>query len=152
MKYGLPFLFALVALGAAVLVHSHSDPDADPNDLSFMHVAPILDVKSVEASIEYYTTKLGFTSGWTWPGDSEDKTLGSVMNGEVSVFLNETPEPIKPTWVLYAVNNADNVHKAYVEADVTIREAPNDKPWGAREFLAEDQDGNVLRIASPLPH
>ena len=47
---------------------------------------------------------------------------------------------------------ADNVYKAYVEAGVTIREAPNDKPWGSREFLAADLDGNVLRIASPLPH
>ncbi|MDE0039882.1 MAG: VOC family protein [Gammaproteobacteria bacterium] len=147
-----PLLFAAAALGAAVLVHSHSDEDADPNDLSFKYATPILDVKSVEASIEHYTTKLGFTENWDWPDDAEDKTFGSVTNGEVSIFLAETPEPIKPTWVFYDVNNADNVYKAYVEAGATIRQAPNDKPWGSREFHAEDLDGNVLRIASPLPH
>ena len=146
-----PCLLAL-ALGAALLVHSHSDEDADPNDLSFKHATPILDVTSVEESIDYYTSKLGFTKNWDWPDEADDKTFGSVTNGEVSIFLAETTGTIKPTWVFYDVNNADNVHAAYVEAGVTIREAPNDKPWGSREFQAVDRDGNVLRIASPLPH
>ena len=145
-------LVALAALGTAVLVHSHSDEDADPNDLSFKHATPILDVASVEDSIDYYTAKLGFTRNWDWPDDSKDKTFGSVTNGEVSIFLAETANPINPVWVFYDVNSADNVYAAYREAGVTIREEPNDKPWGSREFYAEDPDGNVLRIASPLPH
>ena len=153
MQNSLRFPIALAAVVAAVfLVHAHSDEDADPNDLSFKDAMPILDVKNLEASIEYYTSKLGFTKNWDWPDDSEDKTFGSVTNGEVSIFLAETAEPIHPTWVFCDVNNADNVYKAYVEAGATIREAPNDKPWGSREFHAEDLDGNVLRIASPLPH
>ena len=153
MQNSLRFPIALAAVVSAVfLVHAHTDEDADPNDLSFKYATPILDVKSVEDSIEYYTTKLGFTKNWDWPDDSEDKTFGSVTNGEVSVFLAETPEPIHPTWVFYDVNSADNVYAAYLEAGVAIREKPNDKPWGSREFQAQDLDGNVLRIASPLPH
>ena len=130
----------------------HSIEDADPNDLSFKHATPILDVKSVEDSIDYYISKLGFTRDWDWPDDSEDKTFGSVTNGEVTLFLAETAGPIKPAWVFYEVNDADSVHAAYRDAGVKIREAPGDKPWGMREFLAEDPDGNVLRIASPLRH
>ena len=153
MQNSFRFLVALaVVVAAALLVHAHSDEEADPNDLSFKHATPILDVKSVEDSIEYYTSKLGFTKNWDWPDESEDKTFGSVTNGEVSIFLAETPEPINPVWVFYDVNSADNVYAAYLEAGVTIREKPNDKPWGSREFHAEDLDGNVLRIASPLPH
>ena len=153
MHSSLRFLLALAVVVAAVfLVHAHSDDDADPNDLSFKAATPILDVKSVEASIDYYTSRLGFTKNWDWPDDGEDKTFGSVTNGEVSIFLAETPEPINPVWVFYDVNNADNVYAAYLEAGVTILEEPNDKPWGSREFLAKDPDGNVLRIASPLPH
>lgn len=152
MQNSFRFLITLAAVVAAVfLAHAHSDEDADPNDLSFKHATPILDVRSVEDSIDYYTSKLGFTKNWDWPDDSEDKTFGSVTNGEVSIFLAETPEPIRPVWVFYDVNSADNVYAAYVEAGVTIREKPNDKPWGSREFLALDPDGNVLRIASPLP-
>ena len=149
----LRFLAALAAtVAVALLAYAHSDEDADPNDLSFKYATPILDVKSVEHSIAYYTTKLGFAKSWDWPGDSADKTFAAVTNGEVSIFLAETTGPIHPTWIFYDVNSADNVHAAYVEAGVKIREAPNDKPWGSREFLAEDPDGNVLRIASPLPH
>ena len=144
--------FALAAVGIAVPGNSHSVEDADPNDLSFKHATPILDVKRVEDSIDYYTSKLGFTRDWDWPDDSEDKTFGSVTNGEVTLFLAETAGPIRPAWVFYEVNDADSVHAAYRDAGVTIREAPGDKPWGMREFLAEDPDGNVLRIASPLPH
>ena len=153
MQNSFRFLITLAAVVAAVcLAHAHSEEGADPNDLSFKEATPILDVKSVEDSIEYYTSKLGFTKNWDWPDDSDDKTFGSVTNGEVSIFLAETPEPIRPVWVFYDVNSADNVYAAYVEAGVTIREKPNDKPWGSREFLALDPDGNVLRIASPLPH
>ena len=149
----LRFLAALAAtLAVALLAYAHSDEDADPNDLSFKYATPILDVKSVEDSIAYYTSKLGFTKSWDWPDDSEDKTFAAVTNGDVSIFLAETTGPIHPTWIFYDVNNADNVYAAYVEAGAAIREAPNDKPWGSREFLAEDSDGNVLRIASPLPH
>lgn len=146
------FPAVIAALACVVLVHAHSDEDAEANDLSFKYATPILDVKSVEASIEHYTTKLGFTKNWDWPDDAEDKTFGSVTNGEVSIFLSETTDPIKPIWVFYDVDNADNVYAAYREAGATIREEPNNKPWGSREFLAEDLDGNVLRIASPLPH
>ena len=150
-NHALPLVLVagVIAAGSA---YTHSDEDANPNDLSFKHATPILDVESVEESIDYYTSKLGFTKNWDWPDESDDKTFGSVTNGEVSIFLAETTGPIKPTWVFYDVNNADNVHAAYVEAGVTIREPPNDKPWGSREFQAVDPDGNVLRIASPLPH
>ena len=143
-------MLGVVAAGAAT-VHPHSE-DADPADLSFKGATPILDVESVERSIAYYTGKLGFTKVFDWPDDAEDKTFASVANGDVGVFLAETDQPIKPVWVYYSVNDADSVHAAYVAAGVTIIEAPNDKPWGDREFLAADLDGNVLRIASALPH
>jgi len=135
---------------AAIMAEAH-EGDHDPNDLSFQAATPILDVASVEASIDHYTTKLGFTASWDWP-EGDDKTFAAVSNGAVTLFLAETEGTIHPTWVFFDVNSADHVHEAYVEAGATIVEAPNDKPWGSREFLATDLDGNVLRIASPLPH
>ncbi len=145
---------ALASVGilavAAGLVHAH-EGEHNPNDLSFQAATPILDVASVEASIEHYTTKLGFSASWDWP-EGDDKTFAAVSNGEVTLFLAETEGTIHPTWVFFDVNSADHVHAAYVEAGTTIIEAPNDKPWGSREFLVADPDGNVLRIASPLPH
>lgn len=140
---------ANLALAAAV-VAAH-EGEHDPNDLSFQAATPILDVASVEASIEHYTGKLGFTTSWDWP-EGDDKTFAAVSNGAVTLFLAETEGSIDPTWVFFDVNSADHVHEAYVEAGATIVEAPNDKPWGSREFLATDPDGNVLRIASPLAH
>ena len=134
----------------AALVSAH-EGDHDPNDLSFQSATPILDVASVEASIEHYTTKLGFTASWDWP-EGDDKTFAAVSNGAITLFLAETEGTIHPTWVFFEVNSADHVHAAFLDAGATIVEAPTDKPWGSREFLATDPDGNVLRIASPLPH
>ena len=88
------------------------------------------------------------SASWDWP-EGDDKTFAAVSNGAVSLFLAETEGAIHPTWVFFDVNSADHVHEAYVEAGATTVEAPNDKPRGSREF---DPDGNVLRIASPLPH
>ena len=148
----LPLLAALAASVAVAFVHAHSDEDADPNDLSFKRATPIVEVVSVERSIEHYTTKLGFTRSWDWPDGSDDKTFAAVSNGEVTVFLSEAEGDVAPTWVFYNVNDVDIVHAAYLEAGANVIEAPNDKPWGMREFLVEDLDGNVLRIVSELPH
>lgn len=138
-------------LAAVATMAAAHEGEHDPNDLSFQAATPILDVASVEASIDHYTTKLGFTASWDWP-EGDDKTFAAVSNGAVTLFLAETEGTIHPTWVFFDVNSADHVHEAYVEAGATIVEAPNDKPWGSREFLATDPDGNVLRVASPLPH
>ena len=145
---------AAVAVVAGIVVISsiavaHEDHDKAPEPTAFSAMTPILNVASVEASIEHYTSVLGFNKDWDWPAEEEDKTFASISNGEVHVFLAENSQGARPVWIYYNVGDVDKLHEEYAAAGATIKKEPVDEPWGAREMLVEDLDGHVLRIGGP---
>ena len=142
---------AVVAVVAGIVVISsivgaHEEHDNGHGPTAFTAMTPILNVASVEASIEHYTSVLGFNKDWDWPAEEEDKTFASISNGEVHVFLSENSQGTRPVWIYYNVGDVDKLHEEYAAAGAVINQEPADKPWGAREMLVEDLDGHVLRI------
>ena len=148
---GLSIAAAVVA-GIVVVSSSagaHEEHDNGHGPTAFTAMTPILNVASVEASIEHYTSVLGFNKDWDWPAEEEDKTFASVSNGEVHVFLAENSQGARPVWIYYNVGDVDKLHEEYVAAGAVVSQEPGDRPWGAREMLVEDLDGHVLRIGGP---
>ena len=145
---------AAVAVVAGIVVVSsivgaHEGHDKDSKSTAFTAMTPILNVASVEASIEHYTSVLGFNKDWDWPAEEEDKTFASISNGEVHVFLSENSQGTRPVWIYYNVGDVDKLHQEYAAAGAVVSQEPVDRPWGAREMLVEDLDGHVLRIGGP---
>jgi len=130
--------------------HDHAHPPVNPTQ--FHGVIPILNVKSVEDSLEHYTRVLGFRADWDWPADQDDKTFASVTNGTATVFLCEDGQGSAGVWTYYTVANLDALHRNYRKTGADITQAPRDEPWGMREMLVKDIDGHVLRIGQALPH
>jgi uncharacterized glyoxalase superfamily protein PhnB len=126
------------------------DANAPVKPTQFSGVIPILNVKSVEKSIEYYTTVLGFEKHFDWPEDA-DKKFGSVTNGKVELFLCEGEQGSAGTWIYYNVADVDALHKQYQASKADIRRPPTDEPWAMREMLVRDIDGHVLRIGQSIP-
>ena len=137
---------AVVLAGIAIGVGAHEDHDEASEPTAFTAMTPILNVASVEASIEHYTSVLGFNKDWDWPAEEEDKTFASISNGAVHVFLAENGQGARPVWIYYNVGDVDKLHEEYAAAGANITKEPVDEPWGAREMLVEDLDGHVLRI------
>ena len=140
---------AVAVVGIAVISSiavAHEDHDRAPEPTAFTAMTPILNVASVEASIEHYTSVLGFNKDWDWPAEEEDKTFASISNGEVHVFLSENSQGARPVWIYYNVGDIDKLHEEYAAAGAVVTQEPVDRPWGAREMLVEDLDGHVLRI------
>jgi catechol 2,3-dioxygenase-like lactoylglutathione lyase family enzyme len=95
-------------------------------------VHPGLPVNDVAAAAEFYTTRLGFTLGFTWP------------EGDVQVFLQQgTPNPAGIS-VYFVVGNADELCEAQRANGVEIVEEPGDRPYGLRDYLARDLNGYRL--------
>ena len=140
---------AVVIAGIAVGVGAHEDHDEASEPTAFTGMTPILNVASVEASIEHYTSVLGFNKDWDWPAEEENKTFASISNGEVHIFLAENSQGARPVWLYYNVGDVDKLHEEYAAAGANIKKEPVDEPWGAREMLVEDLDGHVLRIGGP---
>ena len=135
-----------IAVGVSSIAGAHEEHDNGPGPTAFTGMTPILNVASVEASIEHYTSVLGFNKDWDWPAEEEDKTFASISNGEVHIFLAENSQGTRPVWIYYNVGDVDKLHEEYAAAGANIKKEPVDEPWGAREMLVEDLDGHVLRI------
>lgn len=114
--------------------------------MKFEGVTPILHVRDLEVSIDYYVRILGFKVDWHEPG-----ILASVSRDRCGIFLCEGDQGHPGTWVWIGVSDAGALFEEYRANGARIRHPPTNYPW-AYEMQIEDPDGHVLRMGSePLP-
>jgi catechol 2,3-dioxygenase-like lactoylglutathione lyase family enzyme len=105
-------------------------------------VVPILRVRSLPASVDYYVGVLGFTVDW-----QEPEAMASVSRDGCAVMLCEGGQGNPGTWVWIGVRDAATLFDEYRKKGATIRLAPTNYRW-AYEMQVEDPDGHVLRFGS----
>ena len=127
---------------AGLLIKGGADPKEQGAN-RFLSSVPILNVKSVRASIDYYVHKLGFEKEWDW---GDPPTFGCVWRDQVRIFLCEGGQGAPGTWISIFVQDVDALHEDYQRRGATIRQAPANFPWGVREMNVEDPDGHRLRL------
>jgi catechol 2,3-dioxygenase-like lactoylglutathione lyase family enzyme len=104
---------------------------------------PLLPVRDVTEAVDFYTRRLGFTLGFTWP-EAGAPTMAGVNLGDVQVFLAKgTPNPAGIS-VSFVVGNADDLCEAQRANGVEITEEPADRPYGLRDYSARDLNGYQL--------
>lgn len=121
-----------------------TDADVSPR-VTFHHVNPILNVRNVPASLDYYVNKLGFKVGFTW---GEPATFGSVCRDEIEIFFCQGGQGHAGTWLAVFVDDVDALHEQYVASGAIIRQPPTNFPWGTREMNVQDPDGHRLRMTA----
>jgi catechol 2,3-dioxygenase-like lactoylglutathione lyase family enzyme len=116
---------------------------------------PGLAVPDVLAAVEFYTSRLGFTLGFTW---GEPVTMAGVNLGEVQVFLNRgAPNPAGVS-VSFLVGDADELYAFHCERGVEIVQPIDDRPYGIRDYAVRDLNGYLLSfghyiytVGDPIP-
>src|SRR3954469_9168618 len=105
---------------------------------------PQIPVCDLGRAIAFYQSRLGFALDWKY----EDGIAG-VSRDDARLFLDRVAEgplhPVRVWFNLGSVAEVDALHRAWQAAGVTIASAPEQKPWGIYEFIAEDCDGNSYR-------
>jgi uncharacterized glyoxalase superfamily protein PhnB len=131
-------------------------------------VVPILNVSDIAESFAWFA-KLGWTVGFQWPPNAEDKgriTFASLESGECEIFLcrdgqggrgrgSATPPAVphgdetsdKGVWLSIWVDDVDAAYRQCHAAGLEITHPPTDEPWGVREMRVRHPDGHVLRIS-----
>ncbi len=109
--------------------------------IEFGGVTPVLRVRDVEASAEYYVHALGFTVKFGTQG------FVSVARGSCNLFLCQGDQGHPGSWVWIDGKDVEAIHAEYKSSGAKIRHAPTNYPW-ALEMQVEDLDGNILRIGS----
>ena len=110
----------------------------------FGEVVPILNVKNLQASMDYYVQKLGFEKMWDW-GDPPD--FGCVRRGKVEIFLCEGGQGQSGMWMSIFMDDVDPLYEEYKKSGAMIVEPPENYPWETREMLVEDLDGHRFRMS-----
>jgi len=107
----------------------------------FGGATPILPVRDLDASLDYYVGVLGFRLGFREEG------FACVSRGKASVFLCQGDQGHPGTWVWIGVGDSEALCEGYRRKGARIRHPPTNYAW-ACEMQVEDPDGNVLRMGS----
>jgi hypothetical protein len=125
--------------------------------IAFARVAPVLPVRRVDLALEHYR-KLGFTADVYLENGADPSEQGPiygfVRRGDVELHLTRTSnlDPSANTSACYLyVADADALFEEWRAAGVEgSLVAPIDTPYGLRELVHVDPDGNLLRVGSEL--
>ena len=111
--------------------------------------APNFPVSVLAASLTHYS-RLGFTMS-EYTVESFSSGYGFVRRNAVELHLGTVPtgRTASPTTAYLFVNDADALAAEWREAGMDVR-SPEDTPWGKREGVMVDPDGNIIRFGSPF--
>ncbi len=119
---------------------------------------PQLFVADIASSCAFFAEKLGFAVVFIY---GEPPFYALVRRGGASLTLRQLDAPaIDPALrdreqllsaSLTVATRADieALHREYQASGVTFFQELKDEPWGARDFIVSDIDGNLLLFAGP---
>ncbi len=129
--------------------------DSKPAILS---AEPQLFVADIKSSCAFFVEKLGFTIVFTY---GEPPFYAQVKRGGASLTLRHVDAPVIDPALrdreellsgsLTVATRADieALYREYEARGVTFFQPLKDEPWGARDFIVSDIDGNLLLFAGP---
>lgn len=121
-------------------------------------IAAHLYVRDLKSSIDFYTTKLGFTLDFIY-GDppfyaqvSRDNAHLALRHMDEPVFsgnIREREDLLSASITLATVDEINQLYRTYREADVPIHQPLRTELWQAQTFIIKDPDGNLILFAGP---
>lgn len=124
-----------------------TNPGAPTVECDQLH--PGLAVTNLQAAIDFYVTKLGFTVAFTW---GVPATFAGVNLGNVQVFFSQgAPAPAAhPAAVSFLVGDVDRLYEFHRANGVEIAETIDDRPYGIRDYAIRDLYGYSLSFGQHL--
>ncbi len=113
----------------------------------FSHVEPILAVKNVNETIEYWHTVLGFPNKWYW---DDPPTFGAIswQSIHVQFFKNaEQAERSRGASLWVKMERLDSLFELHKKNNADIITEPNIQPWGMRDYTVRDINNYRITFA-----
>jgi uncharacterized glyoxalase superfamily protein PhnB len=120
----------------------------------------VLQVRDVEASLEFYVERLGFTSPWRYEEDGRVYVAQVERQGAAMIlassWADKWPEKVGKGMMFLSLNTepataeAGTVALDGLRAELEAREVEvKEGYWGYRLLVVEDLDGNQLMFNYP---
>lgn len=119
--------------------------------MKLTYVRPLLRTRHMDATIQFYTEVLGFilaekNEEWEWASLYRDE-VGLMLGGENAHFPFTVPHF---TGSFYFSCSDVNALWTQINDKVEICYAPEDFPWGMREFGIFDNNGYLLQFGQEI--
>jgi len=118
-------------------------------------IMPILSVKDVRDSVNFYVGKLGFEKDVLFDGPEGQPVFAIVRMGK-AVFGLSTAENhetgVHVQFMVYVPEDAniDLLYSQVQQRGVVIKQEIKDGYWGDRTFSVLDPDGYLISMAKPV--
>jgi catechol 2,3-dioxygenase-like lactoylglutathione lyase family enzyme len=121
-------------------------------------VAAQLYVRDLNASTDFFTTKLGFAIDFVY---GDPPFYGQVSRDNALLALRSMDEPffnedvrqreslLSASITLATADEIEQLFAAYQAADVAFVQPLRTEPWQAKTFIVKDPDGNLILFAGP---
>jgi catechol 2,3-dioxygenase-like lactoylglutathione lyase family enzyme len=119
---------------------------------------PQLFVADIRASCDFFVRKLGFAIAFTYgepPYYAQVKRDGARLNlrcvaqPAIDAALRDREELLSASITVATAEAIKQLFLEFQSAGVTFAQTLQPKPWGARDFIIRDIDGNLLLFAGP---
>ncbi|MFO7538836.1 MAG: VOC family protein [Chloroflexota bacterium] len=112
-------------------------------------VIPQFRITDARRSLSFYVDGLAFTIDWQHQFEPGFPLFMQLTRAGQTIFLTEHAGDCQVGGAAYfVVPDVDACYAAFVAGGVTPAEPPADTPWGTREMVITDPDGNRLRFAN----
>lgn len=114
---------------------------------SFLGSNPILPVKSVVETANFYKEKLGFNINGIW----ENPSYGVVSRDNAVIEFGEGRKEYAGSGIcIVRVENADMIYSEWKLKDVEFVGDFSERDYGSKDFRVKDNNGNTLIIGHAL--
>ena len=126
-------------------------PGTNPSGPGLSAAVPILPVRNLGRAVAFYG-QLGFAAQ---PGSTSEYAILLCDRSELHLRLAADLSPAdaeSPSGIYFPLTpgTAAPLERGFREASIPILSALSPRPWGMREFVMADPDGNLLRFGESL--
>jgi catechol 2,3-dioxygenase-like lactoylglutathione lyase family enzyme len=135
-----------------------SDADATSSKAVIAGAEPQLFVADIKSSCDFFTRKLGFVIAFTYgepPFYAQVKRDGARINLRcvehpvIDAALRDREQLLSASLTVATPGEIKALFLEFQAAGVTFFQTLEREPWGARDFIVRDPDGNLLLFAGP---
>lgn len=119
---------------------------------------PQLFVADIKASCAFFTSKLGFATAFIYGEppfyaqinrDGARVNLRCVASPVIEADLRNREQLLSASFTVATVDEIKKLFLEFQASGVTFFQSLESEPWGARDFIITDPDGNLLLFAGP---
>jgi catechol 2,3-dioxygenase-like lactoylglutathione lyase family enzyme len=101
-------------------------------------------VADFSRALGFYEGVLGFRVGFT---NGDPVSFAVIRQGEAELHLRVQPARAGSSHIHMMVNDLDSVYDRLQAAAVPVTQPPKLQPWGLRDLIVADPDGNTFELA-----